>query len=129
MSLGGLTDPDAIDALARKVEGRADEVRSSVRSFESAVAGVVWQSTAAETWQGRCEDVASALRGNAEELDDVADRLRQHADLVRDRIAWVHEQVDGLREKARDAAEAAEEVFDWGVDKADDALKEVLSWF
>lgn len=129
MSWGGLTDPDAIDDLARHVEAKADEVRDALRSFRTAVAEVEWQSQAAASYRRHCRDIRQDLRRNAEDLDEVAAKLRAHADLVRERIAWVEEQVQGLKEKARAAADAAEEAFEWGADKADDAFKEVMSWF
>lgn len=125
-------DPEEIEALARSLDDKADDVRSSRTSFERRVTEVRWQSDGAERYRTQCAGLASDIGTNAQELNDAADLLRAHAQNVRDRIAWMHSMFESLRNEAEEAwdgaTHAAGEVFEWGEDKAEGAWNTVKGW-
>lgn len=125
-------DPDAIEALARGLDDKAEEVREQNRAFGRRVEHVRWQSVGAGHYRAQCGELSRELEGNAGELNDAADLLRQHAREVRERIAWMHTTFDKIRSEAEEAwneaEDTAEDVFDWGQEQADDAWSTVKSW-
>jgi uncharacterized protein YukE len=74
----GLLDPAEFAALARRIDGWADELRNRARSLLAAASAARWQSTAAEAFRRQANDLASALRTSALHVDDAAAALRRH---------------------------------------------------
>lgn len=123
-----LPDPEQIEGLARRAQGHADEVRERCHEYRATVAQVAWRSAAAEQYRLSCEQVARAAAGNAGGLDEVAAALHAHAAEVRNRIAWMHQMVDQLRQEAEDAWDATQGAFEWGRAQADEAWETVARW-
>ena len=96
-------DPEEIEALARTLDDKAEDVRTGCSAFEREVARVRWQSKGAEHYRSQCATLAADVDGNAQELNDAADLLRAHAQQVRERIAWMHDMVAKLRNEAEEA--------------------------
>ncbi|MCM0621259.1 WXG100 family type VII secretion target [Nocardioides bruguierae] len=138
-----LADPEAIEAVAARLDARAEEVREGRRGFDAKVAGVAWSSDGADDYRGRCEEMSRAIQRNVTDLEQAADDLRAHAEAVRRRLAWMEDMVDQLRRQAEAAWEAGrdtveegvdaardltEATFEWGEDQVESAWKKVLSW-
>jgi hypothetical protein len=84
-----LLDPAELGALASRVEGCADELRSRAGRLVAATAAR-WQSTAADAFRRLAADLAADLRRAAGGLDVAARAWRQHAHragLVRSAVA------------------------------------------
>jgi uncharacterized protein YukE len=124
----GLADPDELEQLATQLDGRAEEVREQTGAFRAEVGQVAWQSAGADHYRDRCADLCSDLEGNAQQLNDAADDLRAHAQAVRDKLAWMHDMVDQLRDEAEELWDDAKGPFEWGADKASDAWGKVTGW-
>jgi len=78
-----LPDAAALEAVARRVGGHADDLRNRASRLAAAAEGVRWRSTAATAFRGDVHDLACRFRGAAGEVDDAAHALRQHAAAVR----------------------------------------------
>ena len=128
MGFDGFADPEELDALAGRVDQRADAVREDIRAFTNSVDTVPWQSDGAEGYRSQCYQVRRDLLANAAELDAAAATLRAHADAVRERIAWMHDMVAGLRHQAEEAWDEAEGAFEWTQDQARGAWETVKGW-
>jgi hypothetical protein len=102
MGLSLYGDPDALDQLAQRLRGRAEEVRRHADEHVRRAEAAHWVSTAAQRYRGQVvEDRRQAYRA-AGELDDAAAVLHAHADKVRQavvRIAWVERKVTGWFER------------------------------
>jgi cell division protein ZapA (FtsZ GTPase activity inhibitor) len=73
-----LLDPGELGALARRVDGWADELRQRARGLLVAASVTRWQSTAAESFRRQAGDLASAIRASAAHVDEAAAALRRH---------------------------------------------------
>lgn len=124
----GFADPDQLDELAARLDGKAETVREECSGFRSKVEQVAWQSAGAETYRTQCEGLWGDVEGNAQELNDAADELRAHAQTVRDRLTWMSDMVGQLRDEAEELWDDAEGTFKWGQDKASDAWDTVTGW-
>lgn len=124
----GLADPGALEDLATKLDGRAEEVREQTRAFRSEVGLVAWHSAGADRYRERCSGLCEDLEGNAQQLNDAADDLRAHARAVRDRITWMSDMVDQMRATAEEAWDETQGAFEWGHDKAEEAWDTVTRW-
>ena len=71
-------DPVDLGALARRVDGYADELRGRARGLLVAASGTRWQSTAAEAFRRQAGDLANAIRTAAVDVDAAAAALRRH---------------------------------------------------
>ncbi|MBF4161261.1 YtxH domain-containing protein [Nocardioides acrostichi] len=118
----GLADPDELEALARRLDGKAADVRREIFEFRLSVNQVTWQSHGAQKYRDQCADIAADLNDDADDIAAAADLLRAHAQNVRDKIAWMHSMVDLIRGKAEDLWDDAERGFEWTQDKADEAF-------
>jgi uncharacterized protein YukE len=78
-----LPDAAALEAVARRIGGHADDLRSRASRLAATAEGVRWHSTAAAAFRGEMHDLACRFRGAADEIDDAAHALRQHAAAVR----------------------------------------------
>lgn len=78
-----LPDAAALEAVARRIGGHADDLRSRAWRLVAAAEGVRWHSTAAAAFRGDVRDLACRFRRAAGEVDDAAHVLRQHAAAVR----------------------------------------------
>lgn len=85
-----LPDAAALEAVARHINGHADDLRSRASRLVAAAEGVRWHSTAAAAFRGDVHDLACRFRRAAGEVDDAAHALRQHAAAVRRAEAVVH---------------------------------------
>ena len=71
-------DPVELGALARRVDGCADELRGRARSLLLAASVTRWQSTAAEAFRRQASDLATSMRTAAMDVDAAAAALRRH---------------------------------------------------
>lgn len=110
----GFIDPEELEALATRIDGRAEDVREHARTFRGRVRDVAWESSGAQHYRDRCTALATACDGDADDLDDAADLLRKHAQEVRERIA-------ALKKAEEIAKKVGEEVVD-GVEDAGHAV-------
>lgn len=78
-----LSDAAALEAVARRINGHADDLRRRASRLAAAAEGVRWQSTAAAAFRRDVHDLACRFRRSAGEVDDAARALRQHAAAVR----------------------------------------------
>ena len=78
-----LPDAAAIEAVARRIGGHADDLRSRASRLAAAAEGVRWHSTAAVAFRGEVHDLACRFRRAAYEVDEAAHALQQHAAAVR----------------------------------------------
>lgn len=74
-----LFDPTEVGALASRVEGCADDLRTRAGRLIATAGSPRWQSSAAESFRRQADDLARGLRRAAGGLDDAARALRQHA--------------------------------------------------
>lgn len=123
-----LADPAALDSLAARLDGRADEVREQYRAFRAEVDRVAWRSAGAERYRAGCDRLCTDLEGNARELNDAADDLRAHARAVRERLDWMDDMVERLRRDAEQAWDDATGAFVWGADQVAEAWDTVARW-
>jgi hypothetical protein len=123
-----LCDPDRLEALASTLEVRAEEVRERQVRFRTSVAAVHWASDGATVYRDRCEELSAGLLRNADDLERAAGDLRAHAKAVRERIAWMRDMVERLKEDAEEAWDAADGAFQWTADRAADAWHRVRGW-
>ena len=73
-----LLDPVELGALARRVDGWADELRGRASGLLVCASATRWQSTAAEAFRRQAGDLASATRMSAVDVDAAAAALRRH---------------------------------------------------
>lgn len=85
-----LPDAAALEAVARHINGHADDLRSRASRLVAAAASVRWHSTAAAAFRDDAQNLAYRFRRAAGEVDDAAHALRQHAAAVRRAEAVVH---------------------------------------
>ena len=78
-----LPDAVSLEAVARRIGGHADDMRSRASRLAAAAEGVRWHSTAAAAFRGDVRDLACRFRRAAGEIDDAAHALRKHAAAVR----------------------------------------------
>ena len=71
-------DPVELGALARRVDGCADELRGRAQGLLLAASVTRWQSTAAEAFRRQASDLAAAMRTSAVDVDAAAAALRRH---------------------------------------------------
>lgn len=71
-------DPVELGALARRVDGCADELRGRARGLLLAASVTRWQSTAAEAFRRQAGDLATAMHASAVDVDAAAAALRRH---------------------------------------------------
>ena len=88
-----LPDPDALFAVADRIERHASAVRRHAEVLSRSTAGNGWHGTAARTFAAAALEVCLALRRSADGLDAAAGALRRHA-------AHVRAVVDGLARAA-----------------------------
>ena len=69
-----MLDPVELGALARRVDGWADELRGRAIGLLVCASATRWQSTAAEAFRRQ----ASAMRRSAVDVDAAAAALRRH---------------------------------------------------
>lgn len=124
--------PEELEALARRLDGQAEDLAQEVRGYERDVHAVRWQSAGADRYRADCAVLTGQLRGNESALREAADDLRRHARQVRERVAWMHQMYASLRREAEEAwgsvEHTADEVFEWGEEQARDAWATVKSW-
>jgi len=92
-------DPVELGALARRVDGYADELRGRARGLLLAASVTRWQSTAAEAFRRQASDLATAMRRSALDVDAAAAALRRHGrqvEIVESAIATPLEFVANL---------------------------------
>lgn len=123
-----IADPEQLEALAARLDGRAEEVRADYRRFRTRVGEVAWQSEGASDYRDHCEQLCGDLEGNAQELNDAADDLRKHAQSVRDTFGWIDDMVGDLRDRAEEAWDETKGAFEWGKDQASGAVDKVIGW-
>lgn len=82
-------DPDELDRLATRIRASAEDTRDHAQALSLRSMEVDWQSTAADEFRGTVERDVAALRHAADQLDEAAHLLRQHAERVRERIARI----------------------------------------
>ena len=78
-----LPDAAALEAVARRIGGHADDLRRRASRLVAAAEGVRWHSTAAVAFRRDVHSLACRFRRAAGEVDDAAYVLRQHAAAVR----------------------------------------------
>lgn len=112
-------DTEVIRALARAMEEQARAVREEADALVSASHEVLWQGRAAHAMRERMRHRAGRLVATAEQHEEAARMLREHArevDLAKERIAEVARRVqalvDGVRERVAGAAEEGAAVLD-----------------
>lgn len=108
----GFPDPDELDRIATRIEGKADEVRTECTTFREQVANAIWQSKKQKEYQQECNDLRLALLSDANGLDAAAAALRSHATSVRNRIEWIQDRIDDLENLAREGIEITQEMID-----------------
>ena len=94
-------DPDALDAMARRLGADAAGVRDRARTLVAAASATAWAGPAAEAFRRAVGDDAQDLRRAADGLDEASRALHAHADEVRERLA----ELARLAALAEDAAE------------------------
>jgi len=78
-----LPDAVSLEAVARRIGGHADDMRSRASRLAAAAEGVRWHSSAAAAFRSDVRDLACRFRRAAGEIDDAAHALRKHAAAVR----------------------------------------------
>jgi uncharacterized protein YukE len=78
-----LPDATVLEAVARRIGGHADDLRSRASRLAATAEGVRWHSTAAAAFRCEVHDLACRFRRTAGEVDEAAHSLRQHAAAVR----------------------------------------------
>jgi hypothetical protein len=104
-------DPDDLDRLAVRINASAEDARDHARVLSWRCMGVDWESTAADRFRRAVEGEVAALRRAADELEEAAYLLRQHAERVREHIAQIraveHAASGWFADQARHLARAA----------------------
>jgi uncharacterized protein YukE len=78
-----LLDPAALDTVARRISGHADDLRGRASRLSAAAESVRWRSPAAAAFRGDVHRLALAFRRCAGEVDDAAHALHRHAAAIR----------------------------------------------
>lgn len=102
-------DPDALDAMGRRLSGDAAAVRDRARALVAAASATPWAGPAAAAFRRAMDDDARELRRAGDALEEAARALHAHADEVRDRLAELArlaELVEGAADWAGDRLEA-----------------------
>lgn len=117
-----IVDPEELRRLARKIAMAATEVRDGAQRSER-VAGVQWESTAAEKFRRQLSDDVRSTLGAANELDELEQSLLDHAQAVQFRLAeiaaakqWAEDQAAAAREWAEKQGGAVRDAVDSAVD-------------
>lgn len=76
-------DAAALEAVARRIGGHADDLRGRASRLVAAAEGVRWHSTAAAAFRSEVRELACRFRRAAGEVDDAAHALQRHAAAVR----------------------------------------------
>jgi gamma-glutamyl:cysteine ligase YbdK (ATP-grasp superfamily) len=82
-------DPDALDRLAGRLVLDADQVRARAAAIRLQSVAVRWRSTGADEFRSALEREVTAMEHGAYELDEAASVLRAHANVVRERLAYL----------------------------------------
>lgn len=97
-------DPAALDALAAELSQRARTVRAVADEHRRNGARARWVSDAASAYRRQLATDCTAVAAAADVMDEAADVLLRHADVVRERLAAI--------------ARAEREVRAWLTDRA-----------
>lgn len=79
-------DPTHLRSLARRLQECATQVRSFADEVVARAAATRWQSTAADAMRRRVAEEAAAIRHAAALLEQAAEAVRHHADVVELRV-------------------------------------------
>ena len=82
-------DPDELIRLALRIRASAEDARDQARALSLRCGDVQWMSAAADEFRRVVERDVAALRHVADELEEAAHLLQQHAERVRERIAQI----------------------------------------
>ena len=114
-------DPDRVRALAREAAAQAERLRDEATRV-AGLAEVGWQSSGADRWRDRLDDLVQQLRADADRADEAAAALRHHADEAESTIAAIQGAMAAFERRVADArrivGDAAEDVADAAVDGA-----------
>lgn len=109
-----LGDPDQLDALATRLRGQAEEVRTLADDHVRAGDLAHWVSDSGDAYRGKLVDDRLTAHAAADQMDEAAALINAQADAVRDRLAAIAAAAAAAVEVARDAAgevvETAEEL-------------------
>lgn len=78
-----LSDPAALDTVARRITAHADDLRGRAFRLAAAAETVRWHSPAARAFRADVRSLALSFRRAASDVDDAARVLRRHAATVR----------------------------------------------
>ena len=76
-------DVSALDGVARRIDGHAEQLRRRAHELRVATDQVQWHSTGAQAFRHRAFDLAADLNVAAEAVAAAATTLRHHAESVR----------------------------------------------
>lgn len=82
-------DPTALLHRARELDDRVEDLRQSARTLRTRAAHTAWVGVAAQAHRDAVEHAARGLERVAARLADAADALREHAGVMRHRIAVI----------------------------------------
>ena len=114
-------DPEQVRVIARRTAAMADQLRDEAVRVAS-LADVEWQSTGADRWRDRLDQLLLDMRADADRADDAAEALFRHADEAEQTLAAITSAMAAFERRVDDArrlvANAADEVADTAVDAA-----------
>ncbi len=100
-------DTGTIRAHARRMHGRAEEIRAEADAITARVAGVAWTGVAADALRHVAREHTDGLRRCAAAHDRAAQALERHArevDRLKELIASIERRVLGVLDSATSAA-------------------------
>jgi uncharacterized protein YukE len=116
-------DPDELDRIATRIEGRATEVRDHGAAMVTQAEAMRWKSIAAD----RCRETIAAdrtsLDGAAGGLDEAAAALRRHAQELRELIA----AIKSIAESVVNWFTGAIERFNQAVESFKNAVRDIAN--
>jgi hypothetical protein len=89
-------DPGELYAIADRIAGHADVLRSRATALAAAVARDNWHGIASELLAAQARGVVEDMSACARRLDDAADALRRHAGRVQGVIDFVRHAWDDV---------------------------------
>jgi len=119
-------DPDHLDALARKLRDRADDVRAVASEHMKAASNARWVSDSAEAYRAEVYGDQIDANAAADGMDLAAGLLNAHAQEVREAIAMIAAAEAAVRDFLGRAASGAVEVAGDVVDGVREGAESLL---
>lgn len=96
--MGLYGDPEELDRLAGVLREQAALVRASVVDHRRTAQSAPWMSVSADAYRAVMGKEVGRVETAAEHLDDAADALFRHAEVVRERLAMIARAEEAVRD-------------------------------